>query len=125
MRLRSYSCLSEDVAIPWHVPYAEPRSAPATRSRFSGLRARDEENCDERKEFRGTATNRWKSGDLVAQFTDRSIRVSGRAGRVLELARRTARLARNRGSLRPVPSHGECVCGGSRRAQIVLSSGNQ
>src|SRR4029077_7715915 len=86
-----HSCLTllEGIAKSPCVPYAEPHSA-RYHTRPSSLLAikdlRREESCDERKKFRRSATSRWKSGDHVARFAGRRLRVSGCARRILQLA---------------------------------------
>ena len=56
--------------------------------------------------------------DDAAQFADRRLCLPGRAARVLELARRAARLAQDRGAVRPVAPHGRPV---HRRARTRSS----
>ena len=56
----------------------------------------------------------------AAQLADRRLRLSGGAERILQLARRAARLAEKRGAVRPVAPHGRAVRRGPRRAEALL-----
>ena len=64
-------------------------------------------------------------GRAASQLADRRLRVSGRARRVLQLAPRAARLARDRGAVRPVAPHGEPVHARPRRDQADLRHRDQ
>ncbi len=77
------------------------------------------------QEPRGSATSRGRSGQDAAQFADRRLRLPGGRARILQLARRAARLGRDLRAVRPVAPHGEPVRARQGRAQAAVAPRDQ